>query len=468
MAFGALLVALLWFYTRGNDFPFYYHTDEPGKVAQVLGGTRNFHHPLLALNATALVLRSGTPQRAVEVGRTVSALCATLAIAGLVLTARRQLDWPPALLAGAIAGLHPFLFEAAHYLKEDTFLLVGLAFSWLALTFFCEKPSWRGALYMGLAAGLATSGKYAGIVALLFALFVTWRFGKERLSQTLLVIAGFLLAYGVINYQVVLGLAGIGSGLFYEISRIQNERAHLWPRFFLGRLIMHAGWALMIATALYLLALFAERAKRRRNEIVLVAFAVVYLLALSLGRLGRDRYLIPVVTLCALFAVHGLIWLAQRFPQIPKQWIVTIGCAVILLSEGVTTLRAASEFRSDMRGQAVVWMRDHLPADAVVATNERNLPANVRSHPETMRPRFLYSAQIPSRLGTVAQLRAAGATHVLAADAAYRGLVGEPGVPARQIKEFYDDLALRGRVIWQAPRGAIVYVTPGLTLYDIR
>ena len=54
----ALLALLLWAYTRHNNFPFYYHTDELGKVEQVVSGEHNYRHPLLMINATDLVVAS--------------------------------------------------------------------------------------------------------------------------------------------------------------------------------------------------------------------------------------------------------------------------------------------------------------------------------------------------------------------------------------------------------------------------
>ncbi len=69
----ALFCAALWLYTRHNSFPFYYHPDEPGKVAQIQKGTRNFHHPQLLLTATdltkQLARRDLDCQAVVEMGR---------------------------------------------------------------------------------------------------------------------------------------------------------------------------------------------------------------------------------------------------------------------------------------------------------------------------------------------------------------------------------------------------------------
>src|SRR5947207_13447495 len=84
-----MCAALLWFYTAHNRYPFFYHTDEPGKVRQVIDGTRNFHHPLLLITATDFVTRAlriqRTDQSVVVAGSWVSAVCAVLEIVGVAL-----------------------------------------------------------------------------------------------------------------------------------------------------------------------------------------------------------------------------------------------------------------------------------------------------------------------------------------------------------------------------------------------
>jgi hypothetical protein len=94
----ALLALLLGAYTRNNNFPFYYHTDEPGKVSQIINGTRNYRHPLLLIDATdaavgALQIQKA-PQGVAHIGRCISALAAALAIAGVVLLTRRHAQMP--------------------------------------------------------------------------------------------------------------------------------------------------------------------------------------------------------------------------------------------------------------------------------------------------------------------------------------------------------------------------------------
>ncbi len=53
---GVVMFALGVFH---NDFPCEYHPDEPSKVAQLLDGTRNYHHPPLMLTLADAAARVG-------------------------------------------------------------------------------------------------------------------------------------------------------------------------------------------------------------------------------------------------------------------------------------------------------------------------------------------------------------------------------------------------------------------------
>jgi hypothetical protein len=134
----ALFVLVAALFSRGNDFPFFYHTDEPGKVEQIIECRRNFHHPLLMLNsgsyALALSGMDRTYQNTAVAGRWVNALFAAGAV---VVFSALALKWggPVAALgAGTLLLLEPNLFDAAHYMKEDPALIFGLSCFLLAST----------------------------------------------------------------------------------------------------------------------------------------------------------------------------------------------------------------------------------------------------------------------------------------------------------------------------------------------
>src|SRR5947209_5898939 len=91
MVLAALFIASFGLFRAHNDFPAYYHEDEPTKASQVISGDRNYNHPQLLLEVTALAAKLlRTPrnvQAIVEVGRSVSAALAALGVVAMALAA---------------------------------------------------------------------------------------------------------------------------------------------------------------------------------------------------------------------------------------------------------------------------------------------------------------------------------------------------------------------------------------------
>ena len=133
--------------TRHHGFPFFYHPDESAKVDQILTGEWNFHHPMLLLGTTAAVVKTlgvtRSDQPVVEAGRWTSAAFIAGAVVALALLAYAWRGWTASLATGGALLLQHQLFELAHYLKEDSALLLGVALSFLLSYAFWQKPNAR-------------------------------------------------------------------------------------------------------------------------------------------------------------------------------------------------------------------------------------------------------------------------------------------------------------------------------------
>src|SRR5215210_2864672 len=118
-----LFLAALFLYTRHNTFPFYYHPDEPGKLAQMREGARNFHHPLTLLTATELLKRlAGREldcQGIAEVGRSVSAIFGATAVAAFSWVGFRRFGLSGGVAVGIVMLLQRRPCELARFMKED-------------------------------------------------------------------------------------------------------------------------------------------------------------------------------------------------------------------------------------------------------------------------------------------------------------------------------------------------------------
>ena len=156
---GLFFLTGIWLYTRHNDFPSFYHPDEPSKAGQVIKNEFNFNHPMLLLQTTRLIswIRDSprTQQPVTRDGRTASALFAAGAVACLVLLAAHLRS----TLAGAAAGLlvlaNSQFFELAHYMKEDPALAFGIAAFFLTLVRCWLEPSTVRFVWLGVACALA-------------------------------------------------------------------------------------------------------------------------------------------------------------------------------------------------------------------------------------------------------------------------------------------------------------------------
>ena len=101
-------------------------------------------------------------------------------------------------LVGLLVTAHAELYKAAHYLKEDTALMFGIAVFLLAAEFFTRRHDTRAVRLLGAAAALAASGKYIGIITLLFALPLVWR-ARELPGRWKNLLLAFLVTFLVLN-----------------------------------------------------------------------------------------------------------------------------------------------------------------------------------------------------------------------------------------------------------------------------
>lgn len=481
LAFG---LAAFFLFTRHNDFPFYYHTDEPGKVNQVLTGERNFHHPLLLLESTEVAMflthAEWQPQPAVEAGRAVSAFFAAAAITALVL-----LTWglggPKAgLLAGALLVTHPVIFELAHYMKEDCALLAGVAWSFFAMERYARRPTlWRAGL-VGVAAGFAASGKAIGLViagVAVLVLLVSPRPGRRWDWQAaLIVLFTAFLVFAAVNFESFIHRSGAKHGLSKEMKRIDmraNERGQTIEVKYVSKFGRVISIPLLLATAFLIRRRWLERRDVSIFVWVLIAFPLVFAAILSVAPVTKERYLLPVF---ALFCVLGALGLVEMATTRTFRWsrVVAILLAVIAIAWHLPNLlRYQHEFSLDDRRDVIAWIKANLPPDAIIAHDRR---ARLDFAQEWGGPDFQFPQQTrmtrryAADLGSLKKLRHDHILYVLACEQDYHTALRERSHPSKDDKEretFYLDLFKKGKLLWERPAGKLAYLHPGLRLYEI-
>lgn len=472
-----------WAYTHDHSFPFYYHTDEPSKTEQVIRGDFNFHHPLLLLDGTEALMRlAGTPkasQPVVEKGRTASAIFAALSVAAIVLLAWQLGGLATGLLAGVLTITHPVLFELSHYMKEDCALLVGLTWSAVALAAYGGRPTLTRAVLVGLAAGLAVSGKYLGCVMAITALIgvaLTRREHGSRWVATLAAALALAACFAGINARGIANINRISGSLSQEMEKVEKRAEEREAGGESGIKFKHLsklGTSLSAPLLLGLAYWIARRWRERGPAVwrVLGCFVVGFFLIVSLAPKTKDRYLLPIYVFACGLGAAGLVEWTRRQPATSRwRWAgpVLATAAVVWHIPGL--LANWQGFARDDRRDLTAWLREHVAPTATIAHDIRahllfgqqsGLPGYVLPNP-LLAPDERYVAD----LGTIAELRAKGVTHIVVCEADYHTAL-ERSAKTKQ-RAFYEDLFAHYPRVWERPSGPLAYLQPGLRVYELK
>ncbi len=489
----ALFAATLFLHTQHNSFPYYYHPDEPGKVEQVLTGEWNFHHPMLLLSTTRAVTQcSGVAmneQTVVETGRWVSAAFTATAVVALSVLAFAWRGWGAGIATGAALLTHHQLFELSHYFKEDPALLAGLALTFMMLLACSWRATpWRAAL-LGVACGLAVSGKYLGVIAIALAVPVLWR-EPERRGLRFAVFAGALVAtFIIINLPLLLHLATFRESFGREMEFVVKGQRGL------TRSVPHTQywnvfrdnttpfiWLLLGA---FLHARWRERRTLSLAEWIIIAFPFAYAITLSFSPKTNDRYFLPATALFTLQAAIGAVDLVRHYTARPmrSRWMAAAVAGLV-----ATQLFALPRpldwpcfaeywraFQIDDHAALRKWATN-LRHSAVIAKDNRILLPDPTKKRDVKRlgtlPQKVLSERFAADLGTMEELRAKGVTHIIVSESDYgrfflAGLRPQEGERAdfERRKAFYESLLRDGELLWERDRGTVIYLHPGIRIY---
>ncbi|CAN5466215.1 hypothetical protein BH23VER1_BH23VER1_32390 [soil metagenome] len=497
-AFGLLALVLG---IQENAYPYYYHIDEPTKTDQIVGGYRNFNHPLLLLVATDAALSlQGTPrtqQAAAVAGRTVSAVFTGLSGAAMALLASYKRGTLAAVCGGFFLATHWELFEKAHIFKEDPSLVFGLALTFLALFAYRSRPGLAAALFLGMAAGIATSSKYSGIIALICALPAPVLFKGSRgwFAPTATLLGAFLATVALFNCPVLTseGFATFRASLVLETDKaVQGTWAEKETAFHFGyfKRLLYVGRAHMLPFFAWLLWVLLVVPGRRRwnfryDDYLVALFPLLIAAILGFSTKNHGRYFLPgTLTLCyasglGLAAIlQSLAGSSFRFRKAAIAFLVLLAVAGSL--ERLT--RYYQGFHGDPRVEMADFIRSSIPSNAVIVQGYGvHLPdPHLKLYSDGpvsgfFPQRLISSEKQPADLGSLDELRAQGVTHVAVCGQNYERYTKSTASPTPALadryarrKRFYKDLFKEGTLVWERKADRIGTHNPPLKLYDIR
>jgi hypothetical protein len=287
----------------------------------------------------------------------------------------------------------------------------------------------------GLAAGLAASIKYPGVLLLVPLAVAAYR--QPRRLAVGVVIAAVAFCATSPFFVVHLGSAVSDA---YHVQRLAHqgwlgfEHDHVAPIAFIVRLWHGLGPALLVCV----LGLGVALTRRGRSDLILASFAIVYFVDLCTLGEHFDRYVLPLLP--ALGALAG------RLRALAP---VTLLLLVVPLTWSIRDARRLT--KTDTRVVAHRWIESHLPRGARLAVDSSLPPfagfrlLNLRlPHPEE-------DHADPNR--SVRRLRAEGLRYAVVTGAVADRVLGAREHYPRETA-FYEDLRRRTRrLFYVAPDG---------------
>ena len=506
-AWSLVLFALCYLLnTRHNRFPFFYHPDEPRKVEQVMTGDWNYHHPMLLLTTTKLAVDGlNVPkkeQRVVETGRRVSAAFMAAAVVAFSLLAYLWRGWAAAFTAGLALMMHHQCYELAHYMKEDSALLMGVSFAFLAALAYSQAPSsWR-AVVLGASVGLAISGKYIGVVVLGVALPVIWFHSEGKRPARYVYFTLVLVAViAAVNLPLLLHPETFRHSLDREMESVIEGQGDVTRR------VPHAlYWNVFIDNTtpliwLFLVGFFVIRWHRRDGltltQRLIAGFPIAFTLLLSFSPKENDRYFLPATALFTFIACLGAIdsprlvqaaWKVFGLPHPERamsgRWRTrAVAVAIFALvalqvvgwgKPGWISYDAA--FQRDDKADLIAWMHANLPADAVVAADGTAGLVDPKKKKNLARRQAVTQKLLVSKLaadfGTIEELHGMGVNYVVVSESSY-GKFFRSDLRAKDDKDqkytagraFYEHLLREEEPLFDRERGTVIYLHPGIRVY---
>jgi 4-amino-4-deoxy-L-arabinose transferase-like glycosyltransferase len=399
------LIVRLW----GIDFglPYAYHIDEPRYISAAVGilqtGDFNpgwFHQPSLYTYLITVVLGgyylagwlSGHFSTTGDLfhppyhfdgfiplpgefllPRIFTALLGVLTVWALYHICRRWFDHLAAVVATGFLALSIFHVTSSHFIATDVPVALFILISLYLYSRVVETGQTRYYVLAGIMTGLAVGTKYSAYVLVLPAVIshlLAWRYGRVRLTSWQPV---FMASATAITALATTPFALFDYPTFIEGIRYEwlhhKVHGHIGAegnsgRWFIVQLLTRSDrWMTLLALAGYLVALW----RREWRVLLVLSFALAYFYSMASNIVYFERFLIPLTPVLALAAGYLIFELKNSLRG--RQSHVFLALLLLAFAEPAVEVAKFNQrlAQTDVRTEARLWIRDHIPADVKIA-----------------------------------------------------------------------------------------------------
>jgi 4-amino-4-deoxy-L-arabinose transferase-like glycosyltransferase len=362
------------------------------------------------------------------------------AIAAAWWLGERAYGGPAGPVAAALVAVETTQVAYSRMAVTDVPLTLGVAASLALLV--------GGQLELGgLVAGLATSFKYPGVFLLVPLVVAGYRKPRRLAIGIALMVVGFCATSPFFVAHLPSAVSDA-----YRVQHLARqgwlgfEHDHVAPIAFVVRLWHGLGPALLVCA----LGLVVAIAQRRRADVILVSFVIVYYADLCTLGAHFDRYVLPLLPPLGALAgrMRGLAPVTLLLLVVPLTWSIR---------------DARTLTKTDTRVVAHDWIESHLPQGARLAVDSSLTPFAGFRVLKLQLPLPEEAHADPNR--NVARLRRKGFRYAVVTGAIEDRVLAARSHYPRETA-FYETLRRARRLFYVAPGGR--YAGPWVAVYHLR
>lgn len=297
--------------------------------------------------------------------RTVTALLSMMIIPAIsFLYYKIFKDKTGALICFFLLAFNWKLIVHAHYINQDIFLTILMAFSFVTLYFYTQRNyDHKFTILTGILFGLAVGTKITALISLPLYLFIFYM--KKDLKGLLAFLFMSMGAFVVSNPFSVIFFKDFSYRIYemmFKEGGMVFDSVDSSPWKYLSAL------GYMVTIPMFLFSLYGiyrvfavpdKKQEMKYFHIFLAGNILLYLIFYSLQSRRVDRWLLPIVPLVIFYTSYGILQMKKVFPKILFIIILTLSTVYYLYFPSMLL----KEFqRNTPKSAAYLWAQANIPS----------------------------------------------------------------------------------------------------------
>ncbi|MBA4312635.1 MAG: hypothetical protein C0417_08395 [Chlorobiaceae bacterium] len=375
------------------------------------------------------------------------------------------------IIAAIILTVNPLHIKFSHLIQVDTILTFFSALAVLYVYRVYSTPKSKWYYLAGISIGLAASSKYTGAF-LIFFLIAAHLMQSSHLRNSLRtlkdqrLIVSLMIALGLfllLNPFILLTPNAFEKDFSFEQQHMAGghlgipESQSTLYYYFLDALPTNFGWIFYIISILSIIIILKER---KRNELLLLIYPLLFLVVVSTWIMRAERYILPIFPMVAVIGSIGInkflsvmdddkskFW--TRFNQNPRKqiFLYSIICLIIIFQPVFDSYNYLKSLGlKDTRTITKTWIRSNVPINSIIATGPFGVDIRDGNYIIFDIPFLAFESE---RVAAFYDTRWYEDLDILVTSSYDKDRYAQEPMKYKDILHFYDSLQLRWKLVYE-------------------